>query len=127
MTWTYTTPWGDRDLVRFLVQDTDASSPIFTDEELDSLLSYNSSDPRLAAASALESLAGKYARSAIRYSIPGLSLDRTMTAQWMLKRAEALRAEAAQIPFEFQSVVDHYVDEQGFDRSNYPNTPSDWP
>ena len=74
MSFTYSTPWGQRDFVRFLVQDTNAANPIFSDEELDSLLLQNNSDARLAAAQAYEALAGLYARNAISYSITGFSL-----------------------------------------------------
>jgi hypothetical protein len=128
VTATYTQPWATaRDFVRFLVQDTDTSAPIWQDEELDSLLSNNGADPRMAAAEALEALAGKYARNAIMYNVgitSGFSLDRRAVPKLLMDRAKALREEALAIPFELESVVDHYVDAQGIDRSNYYNTPS---
>lgn len=126
MTWTYTTPYtSTRDYVRFLIQDTDSTNQIFQDEELDNLLTQNSSDPRLAAAEALEALAGKYARNAVNWSVTGFSLNRTQVYRALLDRAKTLREEAAQIPFEFESVVDEYIDAYGVDRSNYMNTPED--
>lgn len=123
MTATYTQPWATtRDFLRFLVSDTDTSSPIWQDEELDSLLTYNSSDPRIAAAEALEALASKYARNAISYGFTGFELDRTKVAEQLLKRANVLRTEAASIPFEFESILDYGIDAQGIDRSNYPTS-----
>jgi len=126
MTWTYVQPWATGcDYVRYLIQDTDTANQIFQDEELDSLLTNNSSDPRLAAAEALEALASKYARGAIVYSVTGFSMNRTHVVDALLTRAGRLRDAAAQVPFEFESVLDYYVDEQGIDRSNYPTTPID--
>lgn len=125
MTWTYSASSSARDYVRLLVFDTDSTNQIFQDEELDIFLSQNSNDSRLAAAQALEALASKYARSAISYSVTGFSLNRGNVADALLKRAQALREEAKQIPFEFESIADYFVDEQGVDRSNYPNTPED--
>lgn len=126
MTWTYTTPYTTtRDYVRFLIQDTDSTSQIFQDEELDNLLTQNGSDPRLAAAEALEALASKYARNAFMYSVgisAGFSMDRRGIAKELLNRAKVLREEALAIPFEFESTLDHYVDAQGLDRSNYDNS-----
>ena len=113
-----------RDLVRFFVQDTSASAPLFQDEELDALLADNANDPRYAAADALEAYAGLLARNAIRYSVTGFSLDRTALVNQLLASAKALRT-AAEIPFEFESVADHFVDSAGVDRSNYMNSPPD--
>lgn len=126
MTWTYVTPFATtRDYVRYLIQDTDSTNQIFQDEELDGLLLNNGSDGRLAAAEALEALASKYARGAISYSVTGFSMNRTKIVDALLARAQRLRDDAAQVPFEFDSVLDAYVDEQGIDRSNYDNTPID--
>lgn len=126
MTATYTTPWATYvDAVRFYVSDTDLSAPIWQDEELASLLANNSNDPRLAAAEALDALAAKYARNAIAYAVTGFSLDRRQVADTLRRQASQLRTQAAAIPFEYESVLDHYVDEQGYDRSNYPTTPVD--
>jgi hypothetical protein len=125
MTFSYNLPHTTlRDQVRFYAQDTVAGSALFQDEELDTLLLANDNDPRLAAADALEAYAGLLARNAIRYSVTGFSLDRTAMVNQMLAAATRLR-ESAEIPFEFESVADHYVDSAGVDRSNYMNSPPD--
>jgi hypothetical protein len=124
MTWTYTTsPLGTRDFVRLMVSDTDSTNPIFQDEELDALLSRNSGDPRLAAADALDALANKYAMNAISYSVTGFSMNRTAIAAQLRSQAKQLRDVAMSEPFEFESITDNFIDVQGFDRSNYSDTP----
>jgi hypothetical protein len=125
VSFTYSTPWAPRDYVRFLIQDTNGSSPLFQDEELDSLLSQWGNDPRLAAAEGLESLAGLYARNAINYSVTGFSMNRTQVYKAILDRAAALRKEALSVPFEFETVADVFIDTAGVDRSNYDNTQPD--
>lgn len=125
MSFTYSAPWSVRDYVRFLVQDTNGASPLFQDEELDSLLSQWGNDPRMAAAEAIESLAGLYARNAINYSVTGFSMNRTQVYRALLERAKALREEALSVPFEFESVVDFFIDTAGVDRTNYENTQPD--
>lgn len=126
MSFTYSQPWtGARDYVRFLIPDTVGATALFQDEELDSLLSNWSGDARLAAAEALEALAGLYARNAISYSVTGFSLDRKSVSRALLDRAKALREAALAVPFEFESVADHMIDSAGVDRSNYDNTPAD--
>ena len=128
MSFTYNQPWTTtRDYVRFLVQDTVAASPLFQDEELDSLLLKWSDDARMAAAEALESLAGLYARHAISYSVTRFTLSRTQIHRALLDRAKALREEALAVPFEFETVADHFIDTAGVDRSNYLNSRDDGP
>ena len=123
MSFTYTTPWAStRDYVRFLIGGTTAAVPLFQDEELDSLLLNWDSDGRLAAAEALEALAGEYARNAISYSVTGFSMNRTAIADALLRRAKQLREAALAVPFEFESVLDHFVDSAGVDWSNYPTS-----
>lgn len=123
MTWTYTAGGSTRDYIRLLILDTDSTNQIFQDEELDVFLAQNSSDARLAGAQALESLASKYARNSISYSITGFSLDRRAIVRDLLDRAAKLREDALQIPSELESTVDSFIDAQGIDRSNYDNTP----
>lgn len=125
MSFTYNLPHSTlTDKVRFFAQDTVAASAIFQDEEIATLLTENSNDPRLAAADGLEAYATLLARNAIRYTVTGFSMDRTATVNQLLQTAQRLR-ESAEIPFEFESVADHYVDSAGIDRSNYMNTPED--
>lgn len=123
MSFTYTTPWAtSRDYVRFLIADTVTTNHQFEDEELDSLLSQWGGDARMAAAEALDALAGLYARGAIRYSVTGFSMDRTETARAMRLHAQELRDEAKNVPFEFESILDEFIDSAGQDWSNYPDT-----
>src|SRR4029079_7506017 len=103
VSFTYSQPWtAARDYVRFLIPDTVGATALFQDEELDSLLSNWSGDARLAAAEALEALAGLYARNAISYSVTGFSLDRKSVSRALLDRAKALREAALAVPFEFE-------------------------
>jgi len=64
MTWTYTGPAsGDKDVVRFLIADTNTLDQQISDEEIEySLTLY--SDTSLAAAYVLRALAAKYSRLA---------------------------------------------------------------
>lgn len=127
MSFTYNQPWTTtRDYVRYLIQDTVSANALFQDEELDSLLLQWGSDARLAAAEALEALAGLYARNAISYSTTRFTLSRTQIYKALLDRAKALREAAINgAPFEFESVMDAYVDSAGIDRSNYMNSRED--
>lgn len=126
MSFTYNQPWTEsRDYVRFLVGDTVLAKKVFDDEELDGLLLQWTGDARLAAADALDGLAALYARGAIMYQITGSSssggfqLDRRQIVAGLMKLAVQLREDAKSVPFEFESVVDHYVDSTGIDYSNY--------
>jgi len=131
MSATYVTPWvTTRDYMRFQVGDTVVGSAIFSDEEYDGVLAQWGGDGRVAAASMLETLAGLYARNAVSWSVPGLSVNRAQTYRALLDAAAALRKAAVSVPFEFESVVDHFIDSAGVDRSNYMNSSPDsgeWP
>jgi len=122
VSFTYNITWvGSRDYIRFQLQDTTAPGQ-FQDEELDALLAQWGGDARMAAADALEALAGRLSRSAIKYWVTGFGLDRTQQGLALLKAAQRLREEARSIPFEFESLVDHHVTRLGEDWSNYPDT-----
>lgn len=126
MSFTYSVTWtGARDYVRFLISDTVAAIAQFQDEELDSLLAQWGGDARMAAASALESWAALLSRNAVKYYVTGFGMDRTRTAEFMLKTAKALREEARSVPFEFESIVDAHTTVHGEDWSNYPDTEVD--
>jgi hypothetical protein len=127
VSFTYAQPWtSTRDYVRFLIGDTVSLNANFTDEELDSLLIEWSADGRLAAAQALDALASKYARGAIRWAVPGLSVDRTKMVEALREQARSLREDARKQPFEFESVVDEYIDSAGIDWSNYITSDPEW-
>ena len=62
MTYTYVGPTtSDRDKVRFLIQDTDMTAPLMTDEEINWLIT-EWADVYDAAANAADTLAGSFAR-----------------------------------------------------------------
>lgn len=123
MTFTYNQPWATgRDQVRFIISDRLAAHAHFSDEELDSLLAANGGDVRLAAADALDSWAAVITRTAIRWNVTGMGVDRTLIPMNMIRLAKQLRDQAQAEPYEFESVVDHAVTLYGEDRTNYPNT-----
>ena len=124
MSFTYTQPWAtSRDYVRFLIADRVSATALYQDEELDALLAEHGGDARMAAAEALEAIAGQYARNAIDWQVTGMRVDRRMAAGAILQRAKQLRDEARKVPFELESVLDEGVDPvTGEDFSNYPDT-----
>lgn len=123
MSFTYTQPWvTTRDYVRFLVGDTVAANAVFDDEELDSLLGQWAGDARMAAAEALDALAALYARGAIFYKVSGFQMDRRDLAKAIREQAQQLRLQAQSQPFEFESILEDFIDTAGIDFSNYPTT-----
>ena len=82
MTFTYVGPaTSDRDKVRFLIQDTNASAPHMTDEEISWLIS-EWADVYDAAANAADILAGAYAHKAdYSKSVGDLSMNETFSTQ----------------------------------------------
>ncbi len=126
MSFTYNAAWsGARDYVRFLVRDTVGATAAFQDEELDGLLAQWGGDARMAAAEALEAWAGKLSRNAVKYYVTGFGMDRTRTAEFMLKTAKSLREAALSVPFEFESLLEHQITLHGEDWSSYPDTAAD--
>lgn len=77
---------------RFRIPDTDVINPIFSDEEIDFLLKENEDNPLLAAAEALETIAGDPARLT-QFSRGSVSGART-TAEDIRRRASGLREKA---------------------------------
>lgn len=124
MTFTYNpaSP-GSIDYVRLYIQDTVAAQAQFSDEELAVFLQAQGGDVRLAAADALDAWANLIVRSAIRWNVNGMGVDRTMVPDQMRLQAQQLRDVAMAIPYEFESVLDAATSPYGEDLSNYPNTP----
>lgn len=83
------TPIGQ---VRFRVPDTDITNPIFSDAEVEFLLKNAEDNPLLAAAEALETIAGDPARLS-SFSRGSVSGTRT-TADEIRRRASSLREKA---------------------------------
>lgn len=88
-TYDLTTPAGQ---ARLHIPDTNTAQAIFSDAEIAYLLEQNQNDPRLAAANALEIIAGDPARL-IQFSRGAVSGART-TTQDLRHRALELRAAA---------------------------------
>lgn len=126
MSFTYSaasTSKSTRDRARLLMGDTNSASYAFEDEEIDDLLALNDSDPQLAAAAGLRVIAADKAKMALRFSVTGFSFDRTAASKQLLDTAKALEDSASSAPFEYESVVESYIDTAGRDRSSYFDTP----
>ena len=95
MAWTYDDSLGaNRDIVRSLIQDVDTNHQILQDEEIDYLLTLNSSSVLLAAASACEVAAAKFGRQLDRSAL-GVSDSPNTRAQFFLDLAERFRTQAS--------------------------------
>lgn len=78
--------------VRFHIPDTNVANSIFSDEEIKFLLQNAEEDPLLAAADALETIAGDPARL-VQFSRGSVSGTRT-TSEDVLRRVRSLREKA---------------------------------
>lgn len=88
-TYDLSTPVGQ---TRLYIPDTDTSKPMFSDEELQFLLDENDGHPKLAAAAALDIIAGDPQRLS-QWSRGAVSATRTASED-IRRRATQLRAEA---------------------------------
>lgn len=97
MSFTYT-PGGSTNLnrVRFWIPDTDSSNAIFQDEELADLL-LQQTNIKLAAADADEIIATDMAKIIKVIKVLDLEVDAVKAAEFMLKRAAVLRAQALRV------------------------------
>lgn len=87
-TYDLNTPIGQ---TRLYIPDTDTSKPMFSDEELQFLLDENGENPKLAAAAALDIIAGDPQRLA-QWSRGSVSATRTASED-IRRRAEQLRSQ----------------------------------
>lgn len=85
--------------VRMLMYDTDSSALMFSDEEINAMLTLQSSDPFLTAATLINSFAVKMARNAKKKSAGKYSEDLTRVAAELREQAKAL-IEMAQEPWD---------------------------
>ena len=107
--------------VRLIIADT--QSPFtFDDVEITAFLSLWSSDIQLAAAQALRTVATSKAKMAIYYSVNGFSMDRRSVAKTLLDIADKLETRALSTPFEYESVLEDFIDSTGRDRGNYADS-----
>jgi hypothetical protein len=112
------------DKLRLFIGDTNASTFVFEDEELQILLDGVAGDVQSARAGAIEILAIDAARRAIWYRINGFEMDRRSTVNQLLELSKRVLAQATTVPFEFTSMLDHHITPAGIDRSNYDDTPA---
>jgi len=91
MTIDYSQPAGQ---VRLLATDTDETSPLFSDPQIDGFLAVSNDSVLLAAAQALDTIATTRALLAKKVQIGGLKVDETAAAKDLHARAESLREQA---------------------------------
>lgn len=92
MAFTYDTT-TDRGRVRMLITDRDEANPIFQDAEIDAFLDMNDDSVRLAAASALETIATDQALVLKVLVSLDLETDGAKVADSLMKRAASLREQ----------------------------------
>ncbi len=88
-------PTTDLGMVRTLVTDLDEAFPFFTDAQLTAFLMLEASNVRLAAATALETLASSEAMVSKKIRTNDLQTDGPAVAKELRERATALREQAA--------------------------------
>lgn len=94
MTFSYDIASGnDRDYLRLLITDTDASAFVFEDAEIDAFL-VRGGNVLLGAATALETLGSNEALVSKRIKILDLTTDGPAVAAALMARAKALREQA---------------------------------
>lgn len=121
---------GDLEDLRLQIGDTTSGTGnyVFEDAEINRFLSRASNDINLAAAMACRALASSHARRAIWYrvnGIQGFEMDRRDPAKRFLEMAKEFEIAAKSVVFEYESLVEDYVDSAGEDRSNYVDVESD--
>ena len=108
----------DRGKTRLLIADTASTSYVFEDDEIDAFITLGG-EVLLAAAMALRSLAADKAKFAIYYVLNGFTMDRREVTKRLLEIADKLESSAEGVPFEYESVLEGFIDSMGQDRSNY--------
>lgn len=105
MAFTYDTT-SDRGRVRMVITDRDEANPIFQDDEIDAFLDMNDDSIRLAAASALETIATDQALVLKVIVTLDLETDGAKVADSLMKRAASLRAQEESVgAFDIASMV----------------------
>lgn len=124
MSFSYDTTLGTaRDRVRFYTTDTVQSGAIFSNEEIDGLLSVWT-DELVAAAYALRNRAVYFAARAISFSLgagnnDSIRVDRRNLPKFYMDLADTLERQAIATPGEFIDSVAFRVDVFGRDQSEY--------
>jgi hypothetical protein len=83
----------DRDKVRLLITDTNPEKLIFTNVEIDQFLVMEDNDVKLAAATALDTIATNEALVLKVIDLLDLSTDGARLAETLMKRADKLREQ----------------------------------
>lgn len=105
MAWTYSTSLAtDKDRVRLYIGDTDTSNQLFSDEEIEALLTVNDDDVFETSAQLAESLAAKYARYNT-LKIDSFSINYKERADQYSELAKRLRASAGSVAGAYASPV----------------------
>ena len=116
-------PTTDRGKVRLLVSDTDtavAANQIFSDAEIDALLTLESGDVYMAAAAAAESISASAARSNIVWRAAGQTIDKKGIAENFRALAKMYRKRASDgAPFEEIDAADIAISAFGVDSSEF--------
>lgn len=124
MSFSYDTALGTaRDRVRFYTTDTVQSGAIFSNEEIDGLLSVWT-DELLAAAYALRNRAVYFAARAISFSVgagnnDSIRVDRRNLPKFYMDLADTLERRAMTTPDEQIDSVAFHIDAFGRDQSEY--------
>jgi hypothetical protein len=119
-----TTLAADRDRVRILISDTASAGAVYSNEELDGLLSL-AGNVYQTAALALRARAASFVGKTIKYNIGAeirgaLSLDRTKVIQEILRLATSYDEKATLgVPDEFMDRAAFCIDAFGRDVSEY--------
>lgn len=112
-----------RDRIRFHTTDTVQTSAVFSNEEIDGLLSVYT-DELMAAAYALRNRAVYFAARAISFSVgagnnDSIRVDRRVLPKFYMDLADTLENRALTTPDEFIDSVAYHVDDFGRDQSEY--------
>lgn len=105
MTWSYLPSLAtDKDRVRLKIGDTDTTSQLFSDEEIEALLTDNGDDVFETAAQLCDALATKYARRG-NLRIDDFSIDFKSRAEHFAALADQIRQQAANSPGQFGAPI----------------------
>lgn len=88
-------PTTDEGKVRLLLNDVDAATEVFTDDEIEAFLTLEGGNVKLAAAQAIDTNADDQALAAKVLRSQDLTTDGAKLAEALHKRAAALRQQAA--------------------------------
>jgi len=104
-------PTTSRGRVRLLVPDVTAAAYVYEDAEIDAFLAMNDGEVRLAAADAIETIAGNEAMVGKLMSVNGMSTNGASVCNSLVARARALRENAEYVGIA-SSAVDAWTYEE---------------